>query len=79
MKKAYVKPELYFEDFELSENMATGCGTITKQQAEGVCGFDDGVEVIFLSTITGCVHTEEDGTGKICYHVPNANEKLFTS
>ena len=25
MKKQYVKPELYFEDFELSANIATGC------------------------------------------------------
>lgn len=79
MKKAYVKPELYFEDFELSENMATGCGMITKQLGKDACGFDDGVTTIFISTNTGCKYTAEDGYGSICYHVPTDAGMLFTS
>ncbi len=79
MKKTYVKPELYFENFELSSNIATGCVTITKLQSkETACGYNDGVDVIFTEAMSGCV-VKDDGTGKICYDVPFDSNRLFTS
>ena len=79
MKKTYVKPELYFESFELSSNIASGCQTITKLQSkETACGYNDGVDVIFTSSMGGC-NVKDDGTGKICYDVPSDSNRLFTS
>lgn len=82
MKKAYVKPEIYFESFELSANIATGCVNITKSLAEWVCGVDvPGVGIAFTSKISGCVYNEgvEDGFGGVCYHNPSDSTNLFTS
>ena len=49
MKKTYTKPELYFESFELSANIATGCGIITKTATQGICGYDQpGIGTLFV-------------------------------
>ena len=82
MKKTYVKPEVYFESFELSANIASGCAFITKTHAEvSNCSYNDGVDVIFMSTTHGCVTEVVDGNngGKICYHVSADEKRLFTS
>lgn len=81
MKKQYVKPELYFENFELSTNIATGCATIVNNQ-EGTCTYTvsvNGIEGnVFLSNTQGCVYTNPDDAG-ICYNVPEGNNKVFSS
>ena len=79
MKKTYVKPEVYFESFELSANIATGCKFITKTHAEvSNCYFDDGVDRIFMTKTGGCETLVPDG-GTICYHVSADEKRLFTS
>ena len=77
MKKQYVKPELYFENFELSMSIAT-CANPTHTPAGKMCEIDmgDGV-VAFLSKNT-CNFTPEDGE-KYCYNVPNDDTRLFNS
>lgn len=78
MKKAYVKPEIYFESFELSANIATGCSTII-DHAQDTCGVvTPGIPgAAFTTTISGCTWTG-DGE-KVCYHVPTESAKLFSS
>lgn len=80
MKKTYTKPELYFESFELSANIATGCGIITKTLTENACGYiQPGVGVLFVDSSTGCDYQGADGDNSVCYHVPTSDVKLFTS
>ena len=78
MKKQYVKPELYFEDFELSTNIATGCGTIV-EHADGECTYvQPGIGTVFTTNIAGCEYKNPDDVG-VCYNVPEGNNKVFSS
>lgn len=79
MKKLYSKPEILFESFATSTNIAAGCRFITKLQAEGGCGYDDGRNgVVFITKETGCTYTQVDGDS-LCYHVPNEDYDIFNS
>lgn len=86
MKKAYVKPELYFENFELSASIAYSCGMPTLTPTNGTCGvFIAGVGNVFLTGVAGCKYTGangknyEDGDFGICYHLPDSSQNLFNS
>lgn len=77
MKKQYVKPELYFENFELSTTVATGCSIIVNQ-ADTNCTIDiPGIGKIFITD--PCMTTEVADNDKICYHVLFDSNKLFSS
>lgn len=78
MKKQYVKPELYFENFELSTSIAA-CENNPGTHAQNVCGITiPGVEgKVFSEDITGCERLGTDGPNSICYH--NTNGGLFAS
>lgn len=80
MKKQYVKPELYFENFQLSTSIAT-CDTITKRLSPGTCGYYDGVQVIFTQNVNDCAYKTGDSySDMLCYDVFNgANNNLFNS
>ena len=86
MKKVYTKPEIFFDDFSLSQNIAGDCEEKIDTQARGQCGLDFGSFVVFLGTVgTKCTGdgivdgTDGDGQyGNICYHVPYG-ENLFNS
>ena len=82
MKKAYKKPELYFENFELSTSIATGCGvgynhSNTNFSNARDCNFFYDTDKVFLNT-DNCTMTEFD-ENMFCYHVPTANNKVFSS
>ena len=82
MKKAYNKPQIVFDSFELSQSIAAGCEIITKLPSENACGVvlpgDRGPT--FVSEMTGCKRTEVDGDyNGICYHVPNDANNVFSS
>lgn len=86
MKKTYVKPEILFEDFTLSTNIAGDCGSPTKTPSSNQCGVEmTGFGYVFLVDITGCkdyqVPPELDGIqfDKICYDVPSSSNSLFNS
>ncbi len=87
MKRNYVKPEIMFEDFSLSTNIASGCD-VDRQFARGVCAYklsgDFGDTIIFTSEVTGCAEAGkdsvvDDGYNGICYDVPAENNNLFNS
>ena len=79
MKKQYVKPELYFENFELSANIATGCEAPTNHTKDQ-CAYSAGGESVFVEGVTNCTTITQDGQwGDLCYHNPSENNKLFTS
>ena len=59
MKKKYEKPEIMFESFTLSNNIAGSCETRTGLQSNSTCGLDfTGLGVVFLSTMGGCTASE---------------------
>jgi hypothetical protein len=87
MKKAYSKPEIMFEDFSLSTNVAAGCEMKIHNSVEGTCAyFGSGGVVVFTDKLTACVYTpgEMGGTNPdewdgFCYHVPTDKNNLFNS
>ena len=80
MKKQYVKPEMYFENFELSTNIATGCVESTHSFANGTCGiYVDGIGKVFMGSMDDCKYKGTDGDFSICYDVPTATNRLFNS
>lgn len=88
MKKAYSKPEIVFENFSLSTNIAGDCEVKTWLPSNNSCGLEfTGIGKVFLDTMGGC--TEEDGYpipsvggdgefNGLCYHVPYG-DNLFNS
>lgn len=81
MKKAYSKPQILFEDFTLSTNIAAGCEVRVEGHSSGTCGYKmGGGIVVFVSAETGCNTHEPDGDlNGLCYHVPIETNNLFNS
>lgn len=81
MKKTYVKPEVYFESFELSTNIAKDCEQRVTTHTQGMCGIDYAGQWIFTDKITGCkdIKIEDNGNEYLCYHVPVEANNLFNS
>jgi len=81
MKKTYTKPEIMFESFSFSTNIAGDCGILYGVSAENVCGLDFGGDMIFVDGVQGCQMTliPDDGTSGVCYHNPYDTIRLFTS
>ena len=81
MKKTYSKPEIMFESFAVSTNIAAGCGDM-KEYAEfaaDACGVTFGNMVLFFDTIAACKNPVSDGYENICYHNPSDDNNLFNS
>lgn len=86
MKKVYTAPQILFESFAMSTNIAAGCEAIVGNPTSGVCAFtyeDEfaGTVNIFTADVTGCKITEvhEDGYNGFCYHNPVDSNNLFNS
>lgn len=85
MKKEYSSPDILFESFSLSENIASenmNCTRNVTNQYSGNCGLHYGNKVIFTMSASGCRVKIEDGSpvfDGLCYHVPTGDNKLFNS
>ncbi len=83
MKKAYSKPQIQFEDFTLSTNIAGDCEVPTNLPSNSTCGLDFSGVTVFLEGMGGCT-LEVDNLGgdgefnQICYHVPYG-QNIFNS
>lgn len=74
MKKTYVKPQIFFEDFQLSANIASGCGkplNHTMDTCQPVPG------LTLFTNETNC-STKPDDAG-LCYQVSSDDKTIFTS
>lgn len=79
MKKKYVKPQAYFESFELNASIATGCSVIATL-AENVCpAYDEDLGISVFVTKENCTRTVAPGDTKVCYNVPISGQNIFTS
>lgn len=80
MKKTYVKPQVYFEDFQLNASIAAVCPRPYSGHDNGVCGIKLGPDTYYMGDITGCVEkVANDGEMSICYHNPDQSQNLFNS
>lgn len=85
MKKEYSKPEITFEDFSLSTNIAGDCENPTNLQSNGDCGIKFGNQVVFMDWMGACTGddgfpVEEGGSfNGICYHTPVDTNNVFNS
>lgn len=81
MKKAYKAPEIMFEDFSLSTNIAGDCDVIVNNHTENVCAYISRTgEHVFTEAITACKTKQGDGANNgVCYHVPIETNDLFNS
>lgn len=85
MKKAYSKPEIVFENFSLSTNIAGDCEWKTNTWSSNMCGLEStGIGTVFMDYMTRCdfkadmIGEDDAAYGNICYHVPYG-ENLFNS
>ena len=81
MKKVYSKPEIMFENFTTSTNIAGNCDIINSNaNANANCSYASAFGNVFVSSPT-CEITAPNGEyGNICYHIPHdAMDQLFTS
>lgn len=87
MKKIYTKPEIYFESFSLSTNIANDCDAPFTLAAKDICAIPDANGVqgmgIFNMTVAGSncgVHGEgNEMYNGFCYHIPTDSNMLFNS
>lgn len=86
MKKLYTAPQILFESFSMSTNIAGDCESIIDTQAKGTCAvLSSGNIAIFDGSVSACFFTPE-GMGQakdtwdgFCYHVPTEYNNLFNS
>lgn len=90
MKKEYSAPDIFFDSFTMSTNIAAGCEIIVDTQFRGTCGYETRAGIVFVSAATGCnvvaEHNLTAGDGmamvasnQVCYHVPASYMNLFSS
>lgn len=83
MKKAYVKPQIAFESFQLTSNIAGDCNQKPNTQAnEATCGYNDNGWIIFHNEFICDILIDSAGTGaynRFCYHVPTSDISVFAS
>lgn len=84
MKKEYKKPEVFIENFEVSEFIAGQCTTYDVGFSPDNCTlggmFDDAV--LFSTSnlnCTGAVDSEATDNNGFCYHIPTGGNKYFGS
>jgi hypothetical protein len=91
VKKKYGKPEVTFENFSLSSNIAGNCGSSLNHHSYDSCGcyttssdplhgcvfVDNGFTVFTSSAI--CDVQPDSGWSQVCYHVVTDELKAFTS
>ena len=86
MKKTYVKPEIFFEDFSLSSSIAATCEYKVGSPTEGVCALvGSGGIAVFDGNLAACDYTPgdlgqtDDMWDGFCYHVPTDSNNIFNS
>ncbi len=78
MKRKYVKPEIIFDSFELSQSIAAGCELIS-QHSQGACPVLDPEIGQTLISEGLCQMTPPGGNDSICYDVPMDSYNVFSS
>lgn len=82
MKRTYQKPQIAFENFVLTQNIATACGVYGNGNTLGKpghgdissCGWDVGGVTVWTDTIPCTIPRPADGEyDGVCYNSPEGN------
>ena len=80
MKKTYAKPQIVFESFQLTANIAGDCNIRPNITNEATCGYNDNGWIVFQNDAVCNVLAGPDGKHNgLCYHVPTGDISVFTS
>ena len=80
MKKIYSKPEIMFDSFTLTTNIAAGCGVSrTDLQSRDVCALPWGDMTLFSNAMSVCRDKVDPDDDVYCYHAPTEGKALFNS
>ena len=81
MKKMYSKPEIMFESFVMSTNIAAGCKMIVGTPSENSCGIvgSDGVSLFAEHCGFDWTILNGDNYNGFCYHNPSDDNRMFNS
>lgn len=85
MKRTYSKPEIAFESFNLSANIAANCEIIIPTPYSGTCGYayEGGNGTTMFTSEAGTavcnIAINDDESNGFCYHVPIESNNLFNS
>ena len=77
MKKPYSKPELVYENFELSQSIAAGC-TYISHFNKMMCSVPIS-ETVSIFASKACSTRPGPGDTSICYDVPSGEVNVFSS
>ena len=80
MKKAYSKPQILFDSFELSQSIALGCEMISNQ-SKGSCTVTDPILDLVYITDNACQghYTEPGIEDRLCYYAPDDAYNVYSS
>ena len=81
MRKKYSKPDIMYEDFTPSTSIAAGCEE-KANLVEYECGVKYDDEMLFTSELGVCtlpIEVMPEPFDRICYHVPEPGNNVFTS
>lgn len=80
MKKAYMKPEILFESFALSTNIAGDCEKDVGHPTKDACGIPTtSGDTVFVADICDIPLNPDDEYDGFCYHVPFEQNNFFNS
>ena len=84
MKKAYTKPEIAYESFMMSTNIAGDCEGATPSNYSNYdsCGLLLSGLFVFLEGYNGCTDLPigaNDSWDGYCYHTPTETTNIFNS
>ena len=87
MKKPYVKPGLYIEDFSLSQSIAAGgCGAAQDSSlgrpgmaSKNTCGWIVGDIMVWNNSLmnVGCEFPASESYNGVCYNNPDGGVSIF--
>ena len=87
MRKTYHKPKLWYEDFRLSQSIASGCEGIANY-AENLCsvtvkipgpGTDPATSIEVFMSSSVCLYFPPNLDDTVCYHAPNESNNVYSS
>lgn len=82
MKTGYEKPQIQFENFELSESISAGCALISNATQYSCAVFvPEWGEKFYMDETGGCTLTPPNaGAGDgLCYHAPSDANNVYSS
>ena len=72
-KKKYTKPDVMAVNFSLGSSVSAGCAYVGNFSDRFSCGYDDNGFTIFANSCQ--IVSDKD----FCYHVPAADNNVFSS